>query len=65
MCYNCVAQLLVVQEKCKDLEKQVAALEHCKEELLKEGLIRKDMEQKWNEKKEMHKAEVTTIFIAK
>ncbi|XP_075220724.1 rab GTPase-binding effector protein rabaptin-5 isoform X2 [Lycorma delicatula] len=61
MCINYEAQLVSMQEKCKDLEKQLVVLERCKEELAKEALIRKDMEQKWNEKKELHKIEVLEL----
>lgn len=33
-------------------------LERCRQDLIKEMAIRKDMEQKWNENKEEHKSQV-------
>ncbi|RZF36695.1 hypothetical protein LSTR_LSTR010556 [Laodelphax striatellus] len=61
MCANYENQLVAAQQRSSQLEKQLISMERCKEELAKETVIRKDMEQKWNEKKEFHKAEVTEL----
>ncbi|XP_039292741.1 LOW QUALITY PROTEIN: rab GTPase-binding effector protein 1 [Nilaparvata lugens] len=61
MCANYENQLVTSQQRSKELEKQLIGLERCREELAKETSIRKDMEQKWNERKEEHKAEVCEL----
>lgn len=68
MCANYEAQLVKVEATNKDLEKQLLNAERMlqaqKEDLTKEVEFRKEMEEKWNEKKEEHKikvAELTTI----
>lgn len=62
MCSNYEAQLVKEQQKALELESKVAtaekAAERHKEELRKEIGFRKDMEEKWNEKKEEHKQQV-------
>lgn len=62
MCSNYEAQLVKEQQKALELEAKVAtaekAAERHKEELRKEIGFRKDMEEKWNEKKEEHKQQV-------
>lgn len=62
MCSNYEAQLVRAQQRGRDLEKQVATLERTmeryREDLAKESDFRKDMEEKWNEKKEEHKLQV-------
>jgi Rab GTPase-binding effector protein 1 len=62
MCSNYEAQLVRAQQKGRELEKQVATLERTveryREDLTKESDFRKDMEEKWNEKKEEHKMQV-------
>lgn len=58
MCSNYEAQLLNAQQKIYDLEKHIISLERYKQELSKETAFRKDMEQKWNEKKEEYKEQV-------
>lgn len=68
MCSNYEAQLVQEQKRTKNLEVKVVnaekAAERHKEELLKEIGFRKDMEEKWNEKKEEHKKQVRseTVF---
>lgn len=63
MCSNYEAQLVRAQQQGRELEKQVATLERTveryREDLAKEADFRKDMEEKWNEKKEEHKVQVT------
>ncbi|CAH1108500.1 unnamed protein product [Psylliodes chrysocephalus] len=65
MCSNYEAQLVREQKLCKELEAKVVsaekAAERHKEELLKEIGFRKDMEEKWNEKKEEHKRQVAEL----
>ncbi|KAI5721203.1 hypothetical protein M8J77_017478 [Diaphorina citri] len=46
------------QDRIRDLEKQVISLEKVKEEFHRESQFRKEMEEKWNEKKEQHKIQV-------
>lgn len=62
MCSNYEAQLVRAQQERRELEKQVATLERTveryREDLTKEADFRKDMEEKWNEKKEEHKVQV-------
>lgn len=66
MCSNYEAQLVQEQKRTKDLEVKVVnaekAAERHKEELLKEIGFRKEMEEKWNEKKEEHKKQVSAVF---
>lgn len=63
MCSNYEAQLVQEQKRTKELETRASnaekAAERHKEELLKEIGFRKDMEEKWNEKKEEHKKQVS------
>uniref|UniRef100_A0A6P7GG42 Rab GTPase-binding effector protein 1 n=1 Tax=Diabrotica virgifera virgifera TaxID=50390 RepID=A0A6P7GG42_DIAVI len=65
MCSNYEAQLVREQKISKELETKVTAAEKAaerhKEELLKEIGFRKDMEEKWNEKKEEHKRQVAEL----
>lgn len=65
MCSNYEAQLVREQIHSKELEAKVIgaekAAERHKEELLKEIGFRKDMEEKWNEKKEEHKRQVAEL----
>lgn len=67
MCSNYEAQLVQEQKMTKEMETKVAnavkAAERHKEELLKEIGFRKDMEEKWNEKNEEHKKQVTTKLL--
>lgn len=62
MCSNYEAQLVKEQQKALELEGKVIqaekAAERHKEELRKEIGFRKDMEEKWNEKREEHKQQV-------
>ncbi|OXU17019.1 hypothetical protein TSAR_006357 [Trichomalopsis sarcophagae] len=65
MCSNYEAQLQRMQMEAKDLKKQLQETEQMlqsqKQDLAKEVEFRKGMEEKWNEKKEEHKAEVTNL----
>jgi len=65
MCCNYEAQLVRAQQRGRELEKQVASLERTveryREDLAKESDFRKDMEEKWNEKKEEHKMQVAEL----
>lgn len=67
MCTNYEAQLVKVQANCKDLEKQLVDSERMlqvqKEDLAKEVEFRKEMEEKWNEKKEEHKIKVAELTV--
>lgn len=67
MCCNYEAQLVQEQKRTKEFEAKVLnaekAAERHKEELLKEIGFRKDMEEKWNEKKEEHKKQVRLKFF--
>lgn len=62
MCSNYEAQLVREQRRAVELEAEARAAEKAaerhKEELLKEIGFRKEMEEKWNEKKEEHKLQV-------
>lgn len=62
MCLNYEAQLVNAQQKIHDLEKHIITLERYKQELSKETAFRKDMEEKWNEKKEEYKEEVRILM---
>nr|CAI5870256.1 unnamed protein product [Callosobruchus analis] len=68
MCSNYEAELVKEQQKTSDLQARVTACEKAaerhKEELLKEIGFRKEMEEKWNEKKEEHKQQVTELTRA-
>lgn len=65
MCSNYEAQLVSEQKKTSELENKLIACEKAverhKEDLLKEIGFRKDMEEKWNEKKEEHKQQVAEL----
>jgi Rab GTPase-binding effector protein 1 len=65
MCSNYEDQLVNEQKKTADLEIKVQmaekAAERHKEDLLKEIGFRKEMEEKWNEKKEEHKQQVAHL----
>ncbi|KRT81476.1 hypothetical protein AMK59_5708 [Oryctes borbonicus] len=65
MCSNYEAQLVKEQQCVLDLQAKVLtaekAAERHREDLLKEIGFRKDMEEKWNEKKEEHKQQVTKL----
>lgn len=67
MCSNYEAQLVKEQQRVQELQTKVAtaekAAERHREDLLKEIGFRKDMEEKWNEKKEEHKQQVTKLTI--
>lgn len=68
MCINYEAQLVKVQELVKDMEKKLIEserqLDDQRNDLIKEVEFRKDMEDKWNEKKEEHKIKVTELTAA-
>lgn len=67
MCANYEAQLVKVEATAKNLEKQLLdskrMLQAQKEDLAKEVEFRKEMEGKWNEKKEEHKIKVAELTI--
>lgn len=67
MCSNYEAQLVKEQQRALELEGKVAtaekAAERHKEELRKEIGFRKDMEERWNEKKEEHKQQVIIVIM--
>lgn len=58
MCVNYEAQLVSEQKRAAELNKQLSLMERCRDDLQKEMANRKEMEQKWNENKEEHKAQV-------
>lgn len=66
MCSNYEAQLVREQKRVTDLELKLQACEKSaerhREELLKEIGFRKEMEEKWNEKKEEHKQQVRMLL---
>lgn len=68
MCANYEAQLVKMQATVKDLEKQQLDSERMlqmqKEDLAKEVEFRKEMEEKWNEKKEELKIKVAELTVA-
>lgn len=68
MCINYEAQLVKVQTMAKDLEKQLyesdRQLQSQRDDLIKEVEFRKEMEDKWNEKKDEHKIKVTELTAA-
>lgn len=65
MCSNYEAQLQRIQMEVKDLKKQLQESEQMllsqNQDLVKEVEFRKGMEERWNEKKEEHKSEVTNL----
>ncbi|XP_049803968.1 rab GTPase-binding effector protein 1 isoform X1 [Schistocerca nitens] len=65
MCANYEAQLVRSQQEARELEKKVAvherSLQRYREDLSKESEFRKEMEEKWNEKKEEHKTQVAEL----
>lgn len=65
MCVNYEAQLVAQQQFTKQLQKQKEQLENnlerFKEDFNKETQFRKDMEDKWNEKKEEHRMQVAEL----
>ena len=61
LCTNYEAQLGNAQQKILDLENHIITLERYKQEWSKETAFRKDMEEKWNEKKEEFKEEVNNV----
>lgn len=61
MCLNYEAQLVNEQKRVADLTKQLTMLERCREDLKTEVANRKEMEQRWNENKEEHKAQVLEL----
>ncbi|KAK1124937.1 hypothetical protein K0M31_006282 [Melipona bicolor] len=67
MCANYEAQLVKMQAAAKELEKQQLDSERMlqvqKEDLAKEVEFRKEMEEKWNEKKEEHKIKVAELTV--
>lgn len=67
MCVNYEAQLVKVEATAKNLEKQLLdsqrMLQAQKEDLAKEVEFRKEMEGKWNEKKEEHKIKVAELTV--
>ncbi|XP_011699995.1 PREDICTED: rab GTPase-binding effector protein 1 isoform X4 [Wasmannia auropunctata] len=67
MCANYEAQLVKVEATAKDLERQLLdsqrMLQAQKEDLAKEVEFRKEMEEKWNEKKEEHKIKVAELTV--
>lgn len=67
MCANYEAQLVKVEATTKDLEKQLLVsqrmLQAQREDLAKEVEFRKEMEEKWNEKKEEHKIKVAELTV--
>ncbi|XP_015437375.1 PREDICTED: rab GTPase-binding effector protein 1 [Dufourea novaeangliae] len=67
MCANYEAQLVKMQATAKDFERQLLDSERMlqvqKEDLAKEVEFRKEMEEKWNEKKEEHKIKVAELTV--
>lgn len=67
MCANYEAQLVKVEATAKDLEKQLLdsqrMLQAQREDLAKEVEFRKEMEERWNEKKEEHKIKVADLTV--
>ncbi|XP_067008505.1 rab GTPase-binding effector protein 1 isoform X2 [Anabrus simplex] len=65
MCSNYEAQLVKAQQQARELENKTAAQERnltrYREDLAKESEFRKEMEEKWNEKKEEHKLQVAEL----
>ncbi|GLV43212.1 Rabaptin-5 [Carabus blaptoides fortunei] len=65
MCCNYETQLVREQQRNAEIEARLSAaekgMERHKEDLLKEIGFRKDMEDKWNEKREEHKLQVSEL----
>ncbi|KAF2898144.1 hypothetical protein ILUMI_08014 [Ignelater luminosus] len=65
MCSNYEAELVKEQKRAEELQAKVVAAEKAaerhREELLKEIGFRKEIEEKWNEKKEEHKQQVAEL----
>ncbi|XP_014228047.1 rab GTPase-binding effector protein 1 [Trichogramma pretiosum] len=65
MCANYEAQLQRMQMEAKEFKKSIQEFEQVlfaqKQDLVKEVEFRKGMEEKWNDKKEEHKAEVANL----
>lgn len=62
MCLNYETQLVGEQKRVAELTKQLGLMERCQDDLQREMASRKDMEQKWSENKEEHKAQVSTVI---
>nr|CAD7408240.1 unnamed protein product [Timema cristinae] len=62
MCSNYEAQLVRAQQRSRDMERQLGVsertCERLREDLGKESTFRKEMEERWSQKKEEHKAQV-------
>nr|CAD7459191.1 unnamed protein product [Timema tahoe] len=62
MCSNYEAQLVRAQQCSRDMERQLGVsertCERLREDLGKESTFRKEMEERWSQKKEEHKAQV-------
>lgn len=69
MCTNYEVELVKEQKKVGELEGKVSAAEKAterhREELVKEIGFRKEIEEKWNEKKEEHKQQVNILCTSK
>lgn len=67
MCSNYEAELVKEQKRAEELQAKVIAAEKAaerhREELLKEIGFRKEIEERWNEKKEEHKQQVKLYFF--
>lgn len=67
MCRNYEMELVKEQETVRELEAKALAAEKTaeksREDLIKEIGFRKEMEEKWNEKREEHKIQVLLLFI--
>ncbi|XP_054289651.1 rab GTPase-binding effector protein 1-like isoform X2 [Macrosteles quadrilineatus] len=61
MCQNYEAQLVTEQTKVTELQRQLQLMERTKDDLTREVAARQDMEQRWNENKEEHKAQVAEL----
>ncbi|XP_014254314.1 rab GTPase-binding effector protein 1 isoform X1 [Cimex lectularius] len=61
MCSNYETQLVQAQIKTSELERQMAVMSKTREELEKEMVFRKQLEEKWAECKEEHKTQVTEL----
>ncbi|BES95234.1 Rabaptin-like protein [Nesidiocoris tenuis] len=61
MCLNYEEQLVQSQKKVSELEKQLVNVERYKEQLAKETVFRKEMEEKFSESKEEHKNQVINL----
>lgn len=61
MCLNYERELVETQSRVTELEREISIMNRLKEELKKESVFRKQMEEKWSESKEQHKQEVTEL----